>query len=203
MSCSRINPFWPISSRRPRNGLIKDAPALAAKIACAAEKQSVTFTLIPSRDNCCVAFSPSRVRGHFTTTFGAIFEYSRPSRNMPSVSRLVTSAETGPCTISQIAAMCCLKSTPPSLAMRDGLVVTPSARPNELASRISFRLAVSIKNFIKTSPAPKCGACQLVQRIIPDRLPDHKPDSLILLFLPLQLRQRLRASCVEHPPVCR
>src|SRR5947209_18273794 len=50
-----------------------------------------------------------------------------------------------------MAAMCCLKSTPPSFATREGLVVTPSAMPSDAASRISLRFAVSIKNFISTS----------------------------------------------------
>ena len=36
----------------------------------------------------------------------------------------------------------------PSLAIRDGLVVTPSRIPNSLASLICSRLAVSIKNFM-------------------------------------------------------
>ena len=151
MSCSNSRPFSPISSSRPRKGLIKEAPAFAAMIACAAEKHNVTFTLIPSPDNARVAFRPARVSGHFMTTFGAIFEYSCPSRSMPSVSSLVHSADTGPLTISQIAAMCSLKSTLPSLEISEGLVVTPSAIPKDTASRISSRLAVSRKNFIKTS----------------------------------------------------
>jgi hypothetical protein len=55
---------------------MKEAPAFAARMACAAEKHKVTFTLIPSLDNARVAFKPARVSGHFMTTFGAIFEYS-------------------------------------------------------------------------------------------------------------------------------
>src|SRR5258705_7644711 len=156
-----MSPFWPMSSRRPRRGLIKEAPALAARIACAAEKHKVTLTLIPSFANRRVALSPSRVSGHLTTTLGAILEYSRPSRSMPSVSWLVTSAETGPWTISQMAAICCLKSTPPSLAISEGLVVTPSAIPNEAPSRISFRFAVSRKNFIITSCLHVAASCRL------------------------------------------
>src|SRR5215217_6149291 len=49
--------------------------------------------------------------------------------------------------------MCCLKSTPLSFAISDGLVVTPSARPSAAPSRISLRLAVSRKNFITSSYA--------------------------------------------------
>src|SRR4051812_15463523 len=53
-----------------------------------------------------------------------------------------------PLTISQILARCSLKSTFPSFATRLGLVVTPSIRPSSLASLISSRFAVSIKNFM-------------------------------------------------------
>ena len=115
---------------------MKLAPAFAARMACAAEKQRVTLTLIPSSLRTRVAFRPSRVSGHLTTTLGAIFAYSRPSRIIPSASSLVHSAEIGPATISQMAAMCCLKSTLPSLAIRLGFVVTPSASPSAAPSRI-------------------------------------------------------------------
>src|SRR5262249_33644238 len=47
--------------------------------------------------------------------------------------------------------MCSLKSTLPSLDTSDGLVVTPSSIPRLAASRISLRLAVSMKNFIQPS----------------------------------------------------
>jgi hypothetical protein len=118
---------------------------LAAKIAWAAEKQWVTLTLMPSSVNLFVAFNPSLVRGHLTTTFDAVREYSRPSRSMPSRSRLVTSADTSLCTISQIIAIYYLKSTLPSLAINEEFVVTPLITPSSAASRISFRLAISIK----------------------------------------------------------
>ena len=45
-----------------------------------------------------------------------------------------------------------LKSTSPSFAISDGLVVTPSARPRDAPSRISLRFAVSRKNFIMKLP---------------------------------------------------
>ena len=44
---------------------MKEAPALAAQTACAAEKQSVTFTLIPSSSRMRVASKPAVVSGHF------------------------------------------------------------------------------------------------------------------------------------------
>ena len=66
--------------------------------------------------------------------------YWRPSLSMPSLSRLVTSAETSPVTKSQMAATCCLKSTPPSFATREGFVVTPSTKPSAEPSRISSSL---------------------------------------------------------------
>ena len=112
------------------------------------EKQSVTSP-DPSPSSCRVAFNPSRVSGTITT-FGAIFEYS-PSLIIPAASSLVHSAETGPDTILQISAMWVLKSTLPSLAIRLGLVVTPSASPSAAPSRISSRFAVSRKNFISIS----------------------------------------------------
>ena len=133
---------------------MNEAPALAAQTAWAAEKQSVTFTLIPSSFRIRVASSPSRVSGHLMTTFVAIFTYSRPCFSISSRALLVVSAETGPETILQISAMCCLKSTLPSFEIRVGLVVTPSARPRAAALRISSRFAVSRKNFIR--PPTNC-----------------------------------------------
>src|SRR5690625_881793 len=44
--------------------------------------------------------------------------------------------------------MCPSKSSTPILAQRLGFVVTPSSTPRSLASLISFRSAVSIKNFM-------------------------------------------------------
>jgi hypothetical protein len=59
----------PMSSGLPTNGLTINAPALAAMIAYAAEKHSVTLTRIPSLLSAEVVLMPSRVSGHFTTTF--------------------------------------------------------------------------------------------------------------------------------------
>jgi len=62
-----------------------------------------------------------------------------------SAFRFTASALIGPSTIEQISAMTCLKSLP-SLAISEGLVVTPSTTPRFAASRISFTSAVSKKN---------------------------------------------------------
>ena len=56
------------------NGEMNEAPTLAAKIAWAAEKQSVTFTIVPSSESTLQVLSPSIVRGTLITTFLAIFE---------------------------------------------------------------------------------------------------------------------------------
>ena len=151
MSRIKCIPSCAVSSRRPMKGEIYDAPAFAAKSACAAEKHSVTFTFVPSSRNFRVAFKPSSVSGHLTTTFGAILANSRPSRSIPSVSSAVTSAETSPLTMLQISAIRSLKSISPSFATSVGLVVTPSIMPSSFASLISSKFAVSIKNFIDFS----------------------------------------------------
>src|ERR1041384_8658337 len=122
-----------MSSRRPRNGLMNDAPALAAQTACVAEKQSVTLTLIPSSLRILVASNPAAVSGHLITTFGAIFTYSRPCLSISSRLSVVTSADTGPDTILQISATWVLKSTLPSFDTSVGLVVTPSHNPSAAA----------------------------------------------------------------------
>src|SRR5207253_7106180 len=111
-----------MSSSRPRNGLMNDAPALAAQTACAEEKQSVTFTLIPSSLRIRVASNPSSVSGHLTTTFGAILTYSRPCLSISSRSFVVVSAETGPETILHISAMCRSEEHTSELQSRGHLV---------------------------------------------------------------------------------
>ncbi len=70
---------------------------------------------------------------------------------MVSKSVAATSAETGPFTTSQI---CGIRSRnlAPDLAIREGLVVTPSTRPVEARSRISLKSAVSMKNFMGLVP---------------------------------------------------
>src|ERR1043165_342603 len=161
-------------------------------MACAAEKQSVTLTRMPSEVSCRVAFSPSGVSGHLTTTFLAMPAYSRPSRSIPSVSRLVTSAETSPSTISQMAATCARKSTPPSLATSEGFVVTPSTKPSAAPSRISSRFAVSRKNFI-TSLLPS-GLLALKSTPLNSQAPYGLtcPALLIILSFPRRNQDRKR-----------
>src|SRR5689334_20786357 len=63
-----------------------------------------------------------------------------------------------------MAAMCCLKSTPPSFEINEGFVVTPSANPNSAASRISLRFAVSRKNFITKDSLPQKALRHLVNK---------------------------------------
>ena len=72
MSAISAMPFSPMSSSRPMNGLTKVAPALAARIAWAAEKHSVTLTIAPSSVRRRQARSPSGVSGTFTVMFLAI-----------------------------------------------------------------------------------------------------------------------------------
>ena len=67
---------------------------------------------------------------------------------MVGASRAMTSAEMGPFTMPQISSMIASKGLPDSLAMRLGLVVTPSRMPHSLMRLISAILAVSMKNFM-------------------------------------------------------
>src|ERR1700694_3837784 len=68
MSRTRSMPMAPMSSRRPRNGLMYVAPALAESSAWVAEKHSVWFTRMPLPLRYFTALSPSFVSGHFTIT---------------------------------------------------------------------------------------------------------------------------------------
>jgi hypothetical protein len=78
------------------------APALAASSACAAEKQSVTLTRMPSPDSDLHALMPSRVSGTFTIMCESMPAMSCPCESMPAKSVAVTSPLTGPFTIWQI-----------------------------------------------------------------------------------------------------
>src|SRR5215208_7591074 len=147
MSRMRSMPTAPMSSRRPRNGLMYVAPAFAESSACGAEKQSVWFTRMPLPDRYFTALSPSLVSGHLTTAFGAICASSSPSFTMPSKSTATTSRLTSPGTIEQISSTSGRKGFF-SLAMRDGFVVTPSTTPIATPSLISETFAVSRKIFI-------------------------------------------------------
>src|SRR6185312_6775984 len=90
---------------------------------------------------------PSRMSGSFTTTFLWIFASSRPSGIIAFASVDTTSALMGPSMMSQMAAICSLIGFP-SLAISEGLVVTPSTIPHFAPARSSSRFAVSRKNFI-------------------------------------------------------
>src|SRR5258707_480121 len=129
------------------------APALAASSACAAEKHSVTLTRMPSLLRARVAMMPSRVSGHFTTMFLWIFTSLRPSSIMDLASVETTSAETSPSTMSQIMRTWSSIGRP-SLAISEGLVVTPSTIPQLAAFFSSSRLAVYKKNFMRLPSGP-------------------------------------------------
>jgi hypothetical protein len=140
-------PLIPMSSRRPMKGDTKVAPARAASRAWLALKHSVTLTMVPPWVSARQALRPSHVSGTLTAMLGAISARWRPSPIMPSASSAVTSALTGPSTRLQISLTTSLKSRP-DLAMREGLVVTPSMSPIETSSRMSSMSAVSAKNFM-------------------------------------------------------
>src|SRR4029450_3464100 len=150
MSRIRSIPTAPMSSSRPRNGLMYVDPALAESSACGAEKQSVWFTRMPLPERYFTALSPSAVIGTFTTTLGATWASSSPSFTMPSKSVATTSRLTSPGTIEQISSTSG-RNGRFSLAASDGLVVTPSTTPSALPSRLSFTFAVSRKIFIGSS----------------------------------------------------
>src|SRR3989441_929532 len=150
MSRTRSMPTWAMSSRRPRNGLMQTAPAFAERSAWVAEKQSVWLTRIPLPERYFTALRPSFVSGHFTTAFGATWASSSPSFTMPSKSVATTSRLTSPGTIAQISSTSG-RNGRFSLAISDGLVVTPSTTPSATPSLISPRFAVSRKIFIAPS----------------------------------------------------
>src|SRR5262245_54762528 len=98
------------------------------------------------------ALSPSLVSGHFTTALGATCASSSPSLTMPSKSVATTSRLTSPGTIEQISSTSG-RNGRFSLAISEGLVVTPSTTPSATPSLISLTLAVSRKIFIEASLA--------------------------------------------------
>ena len=148
MICStRSDPYWPMSSRRPMNGETKAAPALAARRACSGEKIRVTLTLMPSEARILVALRVSTHMGSLTLMLGWMAASSLPSFTISSAVVDMASAEMGPSTISAIS-LTRVRTSTPSLAMRLGLVVTPSRIPQLLISLIMSRLAVSMKIFI-------------------------------------------------------
>src|SRR5438874_13065361 len=140
-------PSWLMSSSLPTNGLTYAAPVLATSSAWLGEKHSVILILIPCPLRHLHAFTPSRVVGSFTTTCSCQLANSWPSRHIVPESVPTTSTLTGPPTILQISRIAGLNGLP-SLAMSDGLVVTPSRIPGAAAARISFIFPVSRKIFI-------------------------------------------------------
>ncbi len=139
-----------MSSMRPTKGEMKVAPALAASSAWLAEKQSVTLTSLPSERIALQALRPSSVSGTLMQILSAILASTLASFIISEYSVAVTSAETGPATMSQIS-LVTSAILRPDLRISDGLVVTPSSRPRSLSSRISFTSAVSTKNFMTVS----------------------------------------------------
>src|SRR5690349_22555666 len=70
---------------------------------------------------------------------------------MPSTSTATASALTGPGMIEQISAIASFILRP-DLAIRDGLVVTPSIMPEAAAARSSFVSAESMNSCMKGAP---------------------------------------------------
>src|SRR5215470_15172978 len=101
------------------------------------------------------ALRPSLVSGHFTTALGATCASSSPSFTMPSKSVATTSRLTSPGTTEQISSTSG-RNGRFSLAISDGLVVTPSTTPSATPSLISPRFAVSRKIFITPSQIGSC-----------------------------------------------
>ena len=137
----------PISSILPINGEIYVAPASQAIKAWWTEKIKVTFVLIPSSVNALQALIPSIVIGNLITIFLWILANSKAWAIMSSALPSLTSAEIGPSTSEVISVITSFKALP-SLAINEGLVVTPLTTPHEAASLISSKLAVSINNLI-------------------------------------------------------
>ena len=107
----------------------------------------VTLVLMSSAANRLTAFSPSSIIGTLMTILSLILASSRASATIPSASRLTTSALIGPSTRLQISSRMAVNGRC-SLAMSEGLVVTPSTMPSASPFLISSMLAVSMKNFI-------------------------------------------------------
>lgn len=122
-------------------------------------KMRVVCTRMPSSVRRRIAMIPSSIIGSLMMTLSATFASSRPSRYMPSASTDATSVVTGPLTSRQTSAsndgMSPFESWAPS---RDGLVVTPSIRPEAAAQRISSRLPVSRKIFMSAKYRARVGS---------------------------------------------
>ena len=93
-------------------------------------------------------------------TFFAILLNIKPSSTIRPDSVAVTSALTGPGTISQISFITCLKSLP-DFAIIEGLVVTPSTIPLSVNFFMASISTLSIKNFILILPLVCCDSIEL------------------------------------------
>src|SRR3989475_4122060 len=129
---------------------------------------------MPLPESYFTALRPCFVSGHFTTAFRATWASSSPSFTMPSKAVATTSRLTSPGTIAQISSTSG-RNGRFSLAISEGLVVTPSTTPSATPSLISPRFAVSRKIFI----APSSGVGSL----------------------PLDRHARSRAHLLEDPGV--
>ena len=106
MSAISSMPSWPISSSRPTNGLTKVAPALAASSAWAAEKQSVTLTIVPSLGQRLAGAQPVRRQRQLDRDVRRDPRAAHPPRAcIASYSVAATSALTGPGTTAQISSI--------------------------------------------------------------------------------------------------
>ena len=92
-------------------------------------------------------FRPSGVSGTFTATFLASLASFLPSSSIFLWSVATVSALTGPGTMAQISWITSSIGRP-AFMISEGLVVTPSSRPEAARSLISATSAVSTKNFI-------------------------------------------------------
>jgi hypothetical protein len=83
--CRRSAPCRPapMSSSRPTKGEMKVAPALAASSACAAEKQSVTLTLMPSSAQRLAGLQPVDGERHLDAMLSASFASAGPRAACP------------------------------------------------------------------------------------------------------------------------
>ena len=109
--------------------------------------------MTPSSESVLHARKPSSVSGTLIVMLSPSVSSLAASRSMSSAPVATTSADTGPSTSLAISAMTSRKLLP-DLAIRLGLVVTPSSSPVAASSSISRVSAVSTKNFMA---AASCG----------------------------------------------
>src|ERR1035438_5945019 len=153
---------------------------------------------MPSLLSAEVAFMPSRVSGHFTTMFLWILASFRPSGIIAPASVEITSALMSPSTMSQIIRTCSSIGRP-SLAISDGLVVTPSTTPQLAPFFSSSRFAVSKKNFTSHPPRfyfslHRTSETSTGQHVL--KLADQ-PQPLEILISPMRLEFDHRPQCLD------